>query len=342
MLARQHSLAPLALAALFGLTTGSAGAAAQGQTYHLSGEIAGPDYRWDYLSVDTAARRIYVGRQGGVTAIDLDTAKVTPTLVAGGIVHGVIPIGRADEAIAADGAADRLTLFNGATGEVIAQIPVGKGPDALVLEPVTGEVLAFNAQSQDASVVDVRSRKVVATIPLGGRPEFPAADGKGLVFDNITDKAEIAVIDARARKVVRRFPLRRCQEPTGLAYDAATGLLVSVCDNGLAKVVDAGTGEEVASLAVGKGADAVILDAERRLAFVPSGGDGTLSVISLRSRNAVRVVQVVKTKLGVRTGAVDPQTGTLYLPSADYLAPKSASQRPPVAPGSFKYLVVAP
>ena len=41
--------------------------------YQVTGEISTSTARWDYAAIDTRARRLYVGRVGGVLAIDLQT-----------------------------------------------------------------------------------------------------------------------------------------------------------------------------------------------------------------------------------------------------------------------------
>ncbi len=309
--------------------------------YRITGAIAAPDFHWDLLSVDRKAQLLYVANASGVTSVELNTGKVTPILVAGKRGHGVIPIGETGTAVATSGAKNSLTWFDGGTGAVIAEIPTGKEPDTVVYEPVTKAAVTLNKDSHDATVIDLKTKSVVGTIALGGSPEFGVADGSGLIYDNIEDKNEIAVIDVAARKIVREIPLSGCKRPTGLTYDTRTGLLLSVCVNGLVKVIKAKTGHEVASLSVGKGADAIILDSVRRRVFVPCGGDGTLSVIALKSPAAVKVIQTLKTKLGVRTGAVNPLTGRVYLPSADFL-PARKGEWPDVAPGTVKILIVSP
>jgi hypothetical protein len=50
------------------------------------------DARFDYAAIDGASRRLYVARGFGVTAVDLDTARVTRQLVAGQHVHAVVPL----------------------------------------------------------------------------------------------------------------------------------------------------------------------------------------------------------------------------------------------------------
>ncbi len=91
-------------------------------------------------------------------------------------------------------------------------------------------------------MVDAATRKVVATIPLPGKPEFPAVDGKGTVFDNIEDKNEIVRLDAHARKVTAEWPVG-CDSPSGLAFDVAGHRLFSVCDGKKMAVVDSNTGK---------------------------------------------------------------------------------------------------
>ena len=98
----------------------------------------------------------------------------------------------------------------------------------------------------------------------------------------------------------------------------------------------------LATLAIGKGPDAVIFDPVRGLAFIPCGGDGVLDVIKVGDGADAKIIQVVTTEHGARTGMVDPKTGKLYLPAATYGPPPAAGGRPPMLPGSFHLIVVSP
>jgi hypothetical protein len=109
----------------------------------------------------------------------------------------------------------------------------------------------------------------------------------------------------------------------------------------VAKAVSAATGKEVATLKIGARPDAVIYDAGRNLAFIPCGGDGTLTVISTKGATAV-VTGSAPTQRGARTGALDPKTGRLYLPTAKFGAPAAPGQRPSMVPGSFEVLEIGP
>ena len=162
------------------------------------------------------------------------------------------------------------------------------------------------------------------------------------MFVNIEDQNQIAVLDTKSRAVVGRYPLSGCQGPTGLAYAADAGVLIAACANHVAKVIRATDGADLATLTIGAGPDAVIYDPVRRLAFVPCGRDGVLEEIAVRGPTEVAVIQTVATEVGAKTGAVDPQTGKLYLPAAKYGPPPAGGGRPPALPGTAEIMVVGP
>lgn len=332
MLRMKHPLTLLAGAALV-----SAAHAAPTPAYSVVDRIAGPDGGWDLLSVDPAAHRLYVGRSTGVMAVDLVKSSATAGFVPLSRGHDAMAVPGTGRVIATSGGTNTAILFEGATGKVIATLPVGKNPDAVAYDPLTKLAFVMCPGSGEIAVVDPVAGKVVETIAVAGSLELGAADGKGRMYINIEDKNEVAVIDTRARKLLNRFPLTGCDGPTGIAY--GEGQLVSACANGVA-IVSGTDGKLVASLKVGPRPDGAVYDPGRKLVFVPSGGDGTLSVIRLGT--APEVVSVVSTAKGARTAAIDVSTGRIYLPSAEYGAPATAGGRPSMVPGSFKVLVVGP
>jgi YVTN family beta-propeller protein len=304
------------------------------------GHISGPDGGWDYATVDATARRLYVAHGDAVMAVDLDSGKVTPSLVGASRAHGIAPVTGTTLAVSTNGAANSVTVFDTVTGKVAAEIPTGgKSPDAIVYDPATDLVLVMNHRSGDVALVDPHALKVVGTIVVGGTLEFAVVDGKGRAYVNVEDKNEIAVIDTRGRKILRRIALKDCDGPSGLAYDPDTDVLVAACSNGVAKAVAANAGTEVATLKIGSRPDAVMVDVARKVFYVPNGGDGTLSVIAERSANDLRVVDTVTTQVGARTGAVDPNTGRIYLPVAKSWLPGSAGMLTPKS-GTFELMVV--
>lgn len=303
----------------------------------------GGDGGWDYLTADPGAHRLYVTHGTRVEVLDTNSGKVVGNIQGLQGIHGVALDTDGKYGYISDGRAGTVVVFDRASLKTLASIPVGTNPDGILFEPVTKTVWAFNGRSSDVSVIDTATRKVVATIALPGKPEFPVADGKGTIFDNIETKNSIVRLDAKTKKLTATWPLTNCESPSGLAIDQAGRRLFTVCDGKMMNVVDANSGKVLATPAIGDGPDAAGYDAAHKLAFA-SNGDGTLTVVDA-SKNTYPVLQNLATQKGARTMSLDTATGRIYLVTAEF-GPKPAATatnprpRPAILPGSFTILVV--
>lgn len=325
-------------AAASGLVVAAAQAA---PAYAVAGSIKASDGGYDYASFDPVHRRLYVSRTGGVTAVDIDSGVVTDRLIQAGRTHESLPLEDGARLLVTDSGSNTAHLVDALDGKSIAEIAVGQKPDGALFDAASGLALVLNGKSGDATLVDPKAAKAVGTIAIGGGLEFGVADGRGRAFVNIEDQNRIAVLDTGARALVGHYDLAGCEGPTGLAYAANAGVLISACANHVAKVIRASDGKDIATLAIGAGPDSVIYDAERRLAFIPCGRDGVLEVVSVPDQGVPAIIQTLKTETGARTGALDPKTGKLYLPTATFVLPPGGG-RPVAQPGTFHILVVTP
>jgi len=318
--------------------------AADSPNYRIVDRIKVPDGGFDYATFDATTNRVYMPRGNFTTVIDVKTNKVSQ-LTSGASDHIALPV-PGTNLIVLTQRRGVIRIADKQTDVVLADLPGGKNPNSAAYDPVTKLVFVMNKDSGDAAVLDPVARKVIATIPISPNTlEFPVADGAGRIFDNVETTGEIAVIDAKVQKVTARYHVAGCEEPSGLAYAPDSKLLISSCRNNVAKVVQADTGKEVASVPIGRGPDAVIYDPARKLAFIPCGADGVLEVISLADPAHIALVQHVQTQGGSRTGTLDPATGRLYVmaskpdPSA---APPPGGRGAPRLAGSWEVLVIAP
>ena len=307
--------------------------------YTVTGSIAGPDGGWDYASVDAQAGRLYVARGASVTAVDLTQPQTVRSIGAVAHGHAVVPIPDQKLLLVTSGADASVRLVDPADGREVARIAVGTDPDAAFYDAAHHRAAVMNAKDGTVSVIDVVARKVVRTITLKPGLEFAQAGPGDTLFVNNEDLNEIETANLATGAVGPSIALPGCEGPTGLAYDAHHHLLISACANGKAAVVEAATMREVALLDIGLGADAVILDSPARLAFIPCGKSGSLTIISLLPARPV-VMGTVKTAVGARTGAVDSRNGTIYLPTAAFSPPTTPGGRPTVERGSFRILVL--
>jgi YVTN family beta-propeller protein len=322
---------------------GSMAALAQKPYSVLTQWKIGGEGGWDYLTSDPAAHRLYVTHGPRVEVLDSDTGKVVGSITGLKGTHGVALDDSGKYGYVSDGGANAVVVFDRTSLAIVASIPAGTNPDGIVFEPKTKTVWAFNGRSSNATVIDTAQRKVVATIALSGKPEFPVADGTGTLFANIETKNEIVRFDAAAKTITATWPVTDCDSPSGLAIDTAGRRLFAVCDGGKMAVVDANTGKTVANPSIGEGPDAARYDAKRKLAFSSNGG-GTLTIIDA-SKPAYPVLQNLDTQKGARTMTLDWVTGRIYLATAAFgerPAPTAANPRPrpAIVPDSFTILVV--
>ena len=313
--------------------------------YHIIKRLkVGGEGGWDYLTVDEAARRLYISRSTHVMVIDLDTDKVVGDIPNTPGVHGIAVAPELNRGFTSNGKSDTATIFDLKTLKILGEVKTGGNPDAIIYDPASKKVFTFNGRSKDATVFDAVSGKVVHTIPLGGKPEFSAIDGKGKVYVNNEDTNEVIEIDSLKVRVSRRFSLKPCEEPTGMGLDSVHGRVFSGCHNKIMTILDTKTGKLLATVPIGANVDGNGFDAGTGVAF-SSNGDGTLSVVREASPGKFEVMETVTTQLGSRTMAIDPKSHYIYLPAAHFAQPEKSTQagtkqRPVMVKDSFEVLVV--
>ncbi|MGA8043974.1 MAG: YncE family protein [Terracidiphilus sp.] len=330
-------------AAVFCFVAAAAHQAAAQQPYRILDRWKLADAGWwDYLLVDSPAHRLYLTRGDHVDVLDTTTGKQVGTI--GGLhgTHGVALDTTGKYGYVSDGGGNAVVKFDRATLATLATIPAGTNPDGIIFEPATQTVWAFNGRSKDATVISAKTDKVIATIALPGKPEFPAVDGTGTVFDNIEDKSEIVRLDAHNLKMTAEWAAG-CESPSGLAFDVPGHRLFPVCDGNKMAVVDSTSGKVLATPAIGDGPDAAGWSARHKLAYA-SCGDGVLSVVDASTPD-YKTIQSLKTQRGARTMAYDPATDRIYLVTADFgprpaATPDNPHPRPAMISGTFTVIVV--
>ena len=308
--------------------------------YQVIGKIdVGGEGGWDYLTVDSAARRLYVSHATHVVVIDIDSRKITGDIPETPGVHGIALAPKLNKGFISNGRGNNVTVFDMKSLKTLGQIATGQNPDSIYYEAATSRVFTFNGRSKDSTVIDAQSLKVEGTIPLGDKPETAAGAGNGVIYVNLEDAHHIAVIDAKKMTLVKTYDLPGCDSPSGLALDATHNRLFSVCHAGVMAISDPSAGKVIATPRIGEGPDAAAYDPIKGYAF-SSNGDGTLTVIGGTGESYI-VLQSVTTHRGARTMALDLKTHHIYLPIAEYEAAGSLQQkRPPMKPNSFAILIV--
>jgi YVTN family beta-propeller protein len=318
------------------------GFAAEG--YHVLNKIKiGGTGGWDYVTVDSGAQRLYASHGTSVEVVDLNSGKVLGSIPQLRNVHGIAVAPDLGKGFITNGGSNSVTIFDLKSLQKTGEPATGTNPDAVCYEPKTQRVFTFNGRSNDSTVINAKTNEVVATFPVGGKPEFCVVDGAGKLFVNMEDTNEVLEIDAAKPGVTRRASAAPCEGPSGLAISTKDGLLFSVCGNKTMAITDYKAMKVAGSAPIGPGTDGAGFDPGEGAAFSANGGDGTLSVVK-KVNGKWDTVETVTTERGARTMTVDPKTHRVYLLAAEYGPAPEAKEgkkgRPPILPDSFHVLVV--
>lgn len=306
--------------------------------YHIIKTIHVPGTEgWDYVTMDSDARRLYIGRGNHIDVVNVDSGMLVGQVTGFEGTSGLLPVPELGRGFAMNGEAGQAVIVDLKTLQKIGTVKTGKDPDSFAWEPVTKRVFIMNSAGASATVVNAAQGTVAGTIPLGGQPEFVVADGKGKLYVNITDKGEIAELDAKTMKVTHRWPLAPGEGPSGISMDRQNRRLFSACDNQKMIVMNADTGKVIAALRTGAGTDASLFDPATGNAFASAGGAGTLTVIHEDSPDKFSVVEDVDTQSGARTMTLDTKTHNVLLVTARH---GHGSTHLDVLPDTFVVLVV--
>ena len=300
---------------------------------------------WDYINIDSSARRLYVSHSTQVGVVDADTGKIVGTIADTPGVHGAAIAAGFKHGFSSNGREHKVSMFDTTTLALIKKIDVGRGPDGIYYDPKTKRVFTNNHGTHDITAIDASSGDVVGTVPVKGDGEQAIIGKDGLIYVNSEDTNEVVVFDPKSLEVKNRFPIGVAKRPTGLAYDARTNRLFIGCGNEPKMVVmDAANGKVINSFPIGTGVDYAGFDPDTHLIFF-SCGDGTLSIYREKSADVYEDAGAVKTQRSARTMAFDPKTKKIFLPAAEYTEgpPAQPGGRPTrtMTPGSFVIVVVS-
>ena len=306
----------------------------------------------DYIYADADARRLYIARTGRdnarVTVFDLDTLAPQPD-IPGANAHGVVVSTKSGHGFVSS---KPIQMFDSKTLMPIKTIEVMGNPDGMLYDAFNDHVYILSHQAPHVTVINASDGAVLGTMDLGGMPEQAATDGKGRIYIDVEDKANIAVVDAKTMTVTGHYDLTGSGGTcAGLAIDAKNNILFAACRMPANMVILSATdGKIITTLPINGGTDGALFNPNTMEAF-SSHGDGTLVVIKENSPTSFAVEQVVQTMTGARTSTLDSKTNRVITMASETVpSPTPAPGAPApggrgggrgqVVPGSFSIVVV--
>src|SRR6266849_598783 len=334
------------LLAAYALTVSAAGG------YHLIKKVplaaapGGGEY-FDYIFVDPEARRVYVSHGTEVVILNADDYSLVTTISDPRFkrIHGVALVKPLNKGFISDGEAQSAFVFDLKTMKVTGEVKTNQpDTDSIIYDPASKYIFTFNGDSHNSTVIDPAKEVVVKNIDLVGAVEFPAVDGKGMVYDNNEAKNDVVAIDSKTLMIKARWPVAPEGQAVALAIDAKNRRLFSAGRNPQFMVMmDADKGNVVQSFPITAGVDAVVFEPSTAMVFV-STREGMVHIYNEDTPDKLSEVETVKTEYGAKTMGVDPRTHNLYLSTSDFDPPAAPTEKQPhplprAKPGNFRVLV---
>jgi hypothetical protein len=322
-----------------------------GGGYHLLKKIplgaapGGGEY-FDYITVDSAARRVYLSHGTEIKVLDADSNALVGTIT-GGFKrnHGVALVPELGRGFVTDGGAEKVIIFDMKTLKITGEAKADTDADFILYDAVSKHVFAFNGEAHNSTVIDPASGSVVATVPLPGQPEQAVSDGKGMIYDNIESTNEVVAFDSRTLQIKSHWPVAPGGQPVSIAMDREHRRLFIGCRNPkMLVVMNADTGTIIGQpFPIGDRVDTNVFEPSTGMLF-SSTREGTLHIFHEDSPDKLSAVETVKTEFGAKTMGLDSKTHNVYLTTSDFdpSPPKTVKQpnpQPVAKSGTFRVLI---
>ena len=278
------------------------------------GTQPGFDHADVYRREAPAASRLYVAHTGAdrINVIDCISNSYLRFLPDVPGVAGILIDNEQDLLFSSDRGCARVSIYRCSDEALLGRVAVGDRPNGLAYDPIWRRLFVFNIGDPPGvnctiSVVAVDEMRVIATIPLPGRPRWAVYDpATENVYANIQKPAEIVVLSATGLKITRSFKVP-VAGPHGLAI--AGERLFCAADGGALVALDRDTGALLGSIALPGEPNVIMHDPALARFYVAIGSPGVISVIDAQR---METVEIVETEPGSHTIGWNVDTRTLY------------------------------
>jgi len=203
---------------------------------------------------------------------------------------------------------------------VMAAMMLGAGSAARAQGALAGTLAVVNRKDGTVSLVDLATKDITATVPVGEGPHEVAVspDGAWAVVSNYgppgAPGATLSLIDIAAGSVESTILLGKHRSPHGLAWTKdGAHILVTVESDSAILVIDRAGGAVSAEIPLHQqGPDLIAMSTDSAHAFVTALGASSVNEVDLAARKVIATATVARNADGV---AVRPGADELWVTS---------------------------
>ncbi len=199
-----------------------------------------------------------------------------------------------------------LVAYDAYGQKELGRARLGGDPRGMAVDSEAERIYVANSWSNDVSVLDGRSLRVITTIATGLRPVAVGVSQDHQVYVVNSDSDNVAVIDGPSLRFLGVVALGLL--PSGMAVHPTTGRLYAACASTNSVFVIDG-GRVVGEIGAGLHPNAVTLSDDGSQLFVLNHVSGDLSVVSTGDNTVVKTVPVGQLPKGL---AIAAPGGELY------------------------------
>ncbi|MQA84538.1 MAG: hypothetical protein GEV03_07930 [Streptosporangiales bacterium] len=175
------------------------------------------------------------------------------------------------------------------TLETRREITAGVMPHEVTFAP-EGNAYVANAMSNDVTVINSFTKRVVNTIPVGDLPVGAWQGDNGYAYVDNEHSMTVSAINRRAQRVAHTYDLGFTP---GIALLGPDGhLWVTDADNGQVVLFSARRDVRLKEIPAGDGAHAIAFSGNGKTAYVTNQAANTVSVIDVRTHTVKKTIRV--------------------------------------------------
>ncbi len=194
----------------------------------------------------------------------------------------------------------QVLVLDAKTLETRQTIAVGDMPAEVTFSPDGKSAFVANGMSNDVTVIDPSTKKVVKTIPVDSNPvgAWPGADSR--LYVDCEKAMTVKAIDIATLTVVQSYNLGFMP---GMARAAnANDLWVTNSDDGKVVFDMTSMDHKMGETTTGPGAHGLAFSADGKLAFVTNQADASLTILNVATQKVTGTVKVGSKPNGLVSG----------------------------------------
>src|SRR5207302_4594677 len=115
---------------------------------------------FDYITVDSAARRVYLSHGTEIKIIDSDNGALITNIAGLKQTHGVALASEFGKGFISDEAEGKAIIFDLQTLKVTGEAKADKDADSIIYDPFSKRVFVMNGDPHSSTVIDAKSGSV--------------------------------------------------------------------------------------------------------------------------------------------------------------------------------------